>query len=349
MHVTQEGVTLHDKKRATDGLVLFSPTQSQRAYLVDYAGDVRHSWDIVGKTLNSAMMLPNGNLWILERSDTPSPMRIGACGLMREYDWQGRIVWEHRDPLQHHDARRLPSGVIYLAWELLPESEAARLHGGVSGTEHADGIYSEVVREVDETGRIVWEWRASSLDYEKYPFHRNAKRVNYGHANSLDMLDDGNVLLSLKVMNLLLIIERGTGKLIWEFQDEALGGQHDVQMTDAGTVLTFANGAYATDLHHSSVWEIETATNKVIWKFTEKRNPMNFFSPHISGCQRLSSGNTLVCEGARGTIFETTPERDIVWHYVSPFWSVHPVFAEINWIFRARHYGHDSPEIQSRV
>ena len=49
---------------------------------------------------------------------------------------------------------------------------------------------------------------------------------------------------------------------------------------------------------------------------------MNFFSTHISGVQRLASGNTLICEGAKGAIFEATPDRDVVWHYVNPNWQI---------------------------
>ena len=43
-----------------------------------------------------------------------------------------------------------------------------------------------------------------------------------------------------------------------------------------------------------------------------------FFSSFISGAQRLSNGNTLICSGANGTIFEVTPEKAIVWKYVNP-------------------------------
>ncbi len=44
----------------------------------------------------------------------------------------------------------------------------------------------------------------------------------------------------------------------------------------------------------------------------------DFYSSFISGTQRLSNGNTLICSGANGTIFEVTPEKAIVWKYVNP-------------------------------
>ena len=350
MYDDRTGVTHHDRARATPGFTLFAPTQASQVYLVDMDGACVHRWDVTGRTTNACMLLPNGNLFIAELSDSPKPIRIGGAGWLREYDWDGNIVWQHRDDLQHHDARRLPGGgAVYSAWELLDADIAAAIPGGVPGTEHEDGIYGEVIREVDEAGETVWEWRITDLDIGKYPFHRNAVRRNYGHVNTVDALPDGNVLLSCKVMNLLLIVERATGRVVWEFQNDALGGQHDAQLTADGTVLVFANGCYSSDLIHSQVWEIDRATKEVVWRYREKHNPLNFFSPHISGCQRLASGNTLICEGGKGTILEVTPECDVVWQYISPYWNSHPVFTEINWIFRARRYAADSPEIRNRV
>jgi hypothetical protein len=44
-----------------------------------------------------------------------------------------------------------------------------------------------------------------------------------------------------------------------------------------------------------------------------------FFSQFISSAQRQPNGNTLICEGANGRIFEVTPGGEIVWEYVNPF------------------------------
>ena len=38
----------------------------------------------------------------------------------------------------------------------------------------------------------------------------------------------------------------------------------------------------------------------------------------ISGTQRLPNGDTLICAGVSGTIFEVTPEKETVWEYVNP-------------------------------
>jgi hypothetical protein len=39
---------------------------------------------------------------------------------------------------------------------------------------------------------------------------------------------------------------------------------------------------------------------------------------NISSAQRLPNGNTLICAGAPGIIFEITPENKVVWQYNLP-------------------------------
>ena len=47
--------------------------------------------------------------------------------------------------------------------------------------------------------------------------------------------------------------------------------------------------------------------------------PEAFYGSFISGAHRLPNGNTFICEGPQGRLFEVTPEGDTVWEYVIPF------------------------------
>ncbi len=53
------------------------------------------------------------------------------------------------------------------------------------------------------------------------------------------------------------------------------------------------------------------------WIYTAT-TPTSFFSQVISGAQRLSNGNTIICEGTKGNFFEIDSANTIVWRYVSP-------------------------------
>lgn len=341
------GVTFHDPSRSTPGYVLIAPCGSTEVYLTDYAGEVAHTWNTLAPGITfCSKLLPNGNLFVNERADVRKGVDLTGSGLMREYDANSNLVWEHHDPYQHHDMQRLPTGgAAYLAYTDAPAGIADTIVGGIEGSESPVGICGEVIREVDEGGAVVWERHLTEFGTNRFALHPNANRWSTGHTNTIVRLDDGNYLISSKVLNLLLIIDRETSEIAWHYQNDAMGGQHDAQPLDNGNLLCFANGAYSRDLHHSQVWEIDPRTNEVVWQYRSKDNPQSFFSPHIGGCQRLASGNTLVCEGAKGCVFEVTPDGDIVWEYICPTFSETPGFGKINWLFRARHYAPGVPEL----
>jgi hypothetical protein len=87
------------------------------------------------------------------------------------------------------------------------------------------------------------------------------------------------------------------------------------------------------------------------WRY---RDTVEFYSSHISGCQRLPNGNTLVCEGRWGTLFEVTPDSEVVWKYIVPVCSAGPmrqndtVVERINDTFRCYRYGPEYPGFEGR-
>lgn len=118
-------------------------------------------------------------------------------------------------------------------------------------------------------------------------------------------------------------------------------GQHDSQwippgLSGAGNILVFNNGqgrGYSTveeivpDLNSDGSYPITIgqtfgpSSQKWIYKAT---TPTDFYSQNISGAQRLSNGNTLICSGANGYIFEVTDDGTVVWTYQNTFGT--PVF-----------------------
>jgi len=72
------------------------------------------------------------------------------------------------------------------------------------------------------------------------------------------------------------------------------------------------NGKYY--LEPGTAYGPETQT----WIYTASP-PASFFAGYLSGAQRLADGNTLICNGDTGKIFEVTPEGITVWQYTSPY------------------------------
>ncbi len=120
--------------------------------------------------------------------------------------------------------------------------------------------------------------------------------------------------------------------------DRKLFNQHNAHwipegLPGAGHLLLFNNGPERPGGSYSSVDELVLPADSQgnftlgpgkaygpdgpVWSYTAP-NKKDFYSSFISGTQRLSNGNTLICSGANGTIFEVTPEKAIVWKYVNP-------------------------------
>ncbi|MGA2496383.1 MAG: aryl-sulfate sulfotransferase [Tepidisphaeraceae bacterium] len=123
--------------------------------------------------------------------------------------------------------------------------------------------------------------------------------------------------------------QRGT------IRDKQLIQQHDAEWIPegypgAGHITIFNNGY---DRGWSSIEEIVPPTDadgrytladgkaygpdKPVWHY-EAKNRTDFFSAEISGAHRLPNGNTLICAGVIGNLFEITPAGEAVWQYVNP-------------------------------
>ena len=350
MRILKTGLIEWDRGRATPGLTVFAPISGKAAYLVNMAGEVVHQWQLRNPCSTLVYMLPGGRLLTTEISETGRPVKGGGVGgIIREYDWDGSVLWEHLDDHQHHDARRLANGnTLYLGWAPMPPEAAARVKGGMEGTEEPGGVmHCDFVREITPKGESVWEWHAHELEIEAFPLVPLSRRNEYAHANTCFPLDDG-VLLSFRRLCTILIVDRASRRVRWSRHDLSWGGQHDCQVLPNGNILLFANGYNTPDLSHSRVIEFDPKTGETVWEYAGDRI-MTFYSPHISGCQRLASGNTLICEGGFGRIFEVTPGGDLVWEYITPFTAQIPRWGEAGWVFRAYRYDAGSPEIGGRV
>lgn len=349
------GILLHDEARATSGFTLITPLVGKSAYLVGMRGEVLHQWNFPLTPGNYAYLLPNGNLLWSGRTDEGPPLRRGKGGLMREYDWDGNVVWEYVDHGQHHDFRRLDNGnTAYLGWEALSGDVAERVQGGLPSSEKDGVIYGDYLREVDGDGNTVWEWHIHEVeDIERHVLIPSVDRQEFAHANACRPLPDGNVMISFRRINTIAIVDRQTKQFRWSMRDDSWGTTHDCEMLANGNITCFANGIYTPLNPFSRALEIDPETKEVVWEYRGQPT-WTFFSPNISGVQRLWTGNTLICEGQMGRVFEVTPAGEIVWEYVNPFFGPYDWFGLErggfgNSVFRAYRYAPDSPEIAGRV
>ncbi len=123
--------------------------------------------------------------------------------------------------------------------------------------------------------------------------------------------------------------------------DQVFFGQHDAKWLDSEedySILVFNNGigkdkrssSYSTvdeiSIPYSNgSYESNTRNqylpDDITWTY-KADTPTEFYSENISGAQRLASGNTLICSGANGKVFEVNAKGDIVWEFTNIYPSV---------------------------
>jgi hypothetical protein len=165
-----------------------------------------------------------------------------------------------------------------------------------------------------------------------------------------------NIIIDGRETNVIAIISKETGKLVWKLgPDYSTGkakeigqivGQHHAHMIPqglpgAGNILIYDNGGWAgygapnpaaptgnknATRDYSRVIEIDPVKMEIVWQcrpvdlgYGQPHVADHFYSCYISSAQRLPNGNTLICEGSDGRLFEITADHEIVWEYHSPY------------------------------
>ncbi len=160
-----------------------------------------------------------------------------------------------------------------------------------------------------------------------------------------------NIIWSSRQANIIAVVDR-TGAIVWKMGPDyrdvpalaELGqivGQHHPHLIPeglpgAGNLMVFDNGGAAgygaptataptgrssVSRFGSRVLELNPITFEKVWEYSvPEQGRATFFSRNVSSAQRLPNGNTLIAEGALGRIFEVTPDNEIVWEYINPYY-----------------------------
>ena len=338
------GTTILDPSKTYAGYTLFA-TPNGVVILVDLAGTVTHKWynPIAGERLSQVEPLANGHLLC---GSSPPGSNITT---VLELDWEGEAVWTYRLPAGlgyiHHDIERLPNGnTLLLCAQTMIVPSISPIP-----------VIDDFLIEVSPAGTVVWSW-FTYQHFNEFGFDTTAKQLisaqggAWAHTNSADPLPPsrhtssalraGNIVLSHRNTNIIFIIDRTTGAVVWKThtKNNLTQGQHapymiPADLKGAGNILVFDNGA-ATGYpltgrtntgrqnSFSRVLEIDPSNTGIQWDYDASKGGVFsrlFFSDIVSNAQRLPNGNTLICSGVRGRIFEVTRAGETVWEYMSPF------------------------------
>jgi len=267
-------------------------------------------------------------------------------------DGKTEYIWS---ALQHHDVQREPNPVGYYVPGLDPYVDKGKT---LIATRTSSTDLNQSLVEVAYDGTVIWDFKGKDHKDEVVQRSVGAWGVNcaswLGPNKWYDAGDKrfhpDNIIMD-NYSDTLFIISKKTGKIVWqvgpdfskypklaklgvnrtEFNGPHDGGyvggmSHHTHMIPKGlpgegNILVFKNG-----LPYSLVIEFNPVTLDIVWEYSgvelgysESHGlAHSFSSPSISSAQRLPNGNTLICEGDGGRIFEVTKDLETVWEYIYP-------------------------------
>ena len=325
------GITVYKPGKFYNGYTLFChsyedpKTDSEdglgHIYLIDMEGNVVYEWTTKTAQQSFLRLLPNGNLYYPTRDRS----NINQAGL-RELDPNSNVVWYYHCRIDH-DYYILENG------NLMIHCITDRMSPHI-GPELKRMPY---ILEITRDKKLVWEWRGEEhLDELKellkdhWPKIEERIRGRYSfdwaHNNTCQVIADnptgkkdprfrkGNLIFSYRSLDIIGVIDRDTGEIVWAWGPGELDGQHKPHMLPNGNILIYDNG---TLRKWSRVIELDPLREEIAWEYTGTPKE-SFFSAAISGAQLLPNGNILICEGGPCRIFEVTPDKEIVWEFRSP-------------------------------
>ena len=238
-----------------------------------------------------------------------------------EVDWEGNIIWD---------------------WDIADHFEEIGF----------DADARETIHDRPDVHRMIHKADWVHINCASY------LGPNHWYDEGDERFNPKNIIFDSRNANFMAIIDHETGELVWKVGPDYTGsdalrkmgiiiGMHHTHMIPKGLPgegnimvfdnggsagytapnITSENGVRAAKRDYSRVLEFDPTTLEIVWQCTPadlgKAMPFladQFYSPYISGAQRLPNGNTLICEGSDGHFFEVTPDHEVVWEYISPYW-----------------------------
>ena len=213
-----------------------------------------------------------------------------------------------------------------------------------------------VIQEFDSENHLILNWNAlDHLSIYDYPnINLTSPDITFMHGNSIEIDDDENLLISNRVSNEIIKLNRLTGDIIWimggplnefTFIDDPLNGfnkQHDVRRIENGNITLFDNGTQHDPMLSRAVeYELDelNKTARLVWAYN---HPDSIVAMSMGSVQRLPNQNTLINWGfffetvimdAGTLIMEVDYDKNIVFElsYPTSYWTYRA--RKSNWDF----------------
>ena len=340
------GVVIYDKVQAYPGVTLITSMWGDYrngADLIDMDGKVLHQWRVSYNQIwadtpgfpaskirdwdvdiHGALLYPDGSM--VFNFEYGGLVKIDQCS---------RVIWKLARET-HHSVKMDDDGNLWVPARKMHQKADARFP--ILKT----GIEEDLILKVSPDGKVIREIPVLSAIYKSDLAGlvlgvKNADSANtltdIGHLNSIDVLSPrlahqfpmfsaGDILISLRNLNLLIVLDSTTEKVKW-WTMGSFAFQHDAHFMDDGRIGLLDNrgeveNPLGVELLGSRILAINPATKQEAILYRSGSD--NFFHTPIRGKQQfLPNGNILITEWAAGRVFEVDKNGRVVWNYLNRY------------------------------
>jgi hypothetical protein len=288
-------------------------------------------WNI---DLHGAVMLPDGS--VIFNFDYGGLVKMDRCG---------KVLWTLNHPT-HHSVERAEEGGFWVPGRRFHDTP------GNSPFPPFEPPFSEdTIMRVSDDGEILSELSVPDLLYENglealltatgHSFDAGMFWDNeLVHLNKIDelssdiaddfpMFDAGDLLISLRTLNTILVVDPDTAKVKW-WRTGPWVRQHDPEFKAGGTIVLFNNNTYRSIFgwqpggevtlldRTSNIIEVDPVNgdHRVLYG---DEDGQSFFTVIRGKLQLTRRGGLMITEFEGGRAFEVDPAGRVVWEYINRY------------------------------
>lgn len=219
-----------------------------------------------------------------------------------------------------HELQVMPNGNSFvLSYDTKPVNMDTVVADGVD-TAHVTGC---VIQEMDTEKRVLWQWRSwdhlNITDADASIVDLKQHSVQYCHINSIEVVDEDNIIFSIRNFNEIAGIEQKTGKIKWRFggkknqftnnDTKALILQHDARFIGNNKISVYDNGDMNRKDSRAVIYQLDTAAFTTVLVKEIHRTP-SLWARVMGNFQNTKNGNFIVGWGNSGSNTFFTNEYD---------------------------------------
>ncbi len=297
--VNRDGTVLHEW--VVDRMSLFQDTPFLRA-------------DPTRTDIHGSVLLPSGD--VVVNLEYAGMARLNSCG---------EVVWALSKGA-HHSISRAEDGSFWV-----PATDHKQYKGRNLGYPGLESIWLDRILHVSEEGDVLEDIRVLDIlyanDLEHLLFQYDRLRGDVIHTNDVEPLDaslageyplfdTGDLLVSLRWLNLVFVSDPETMEVKWHASDPFVW-QHDPDFLGDGWIGVFDNNRVRGEAtgEGSRIIAFQPHTDSVDVLF-QPAHLDRFYTHERGKWQQLENGNMLLTEAATGRVVEVSPDGRAVWEWI---------------------------------